>query len=193
MTHEEISLNTKQTFAAALKELMKKKPLNKITVKDLTEACEVNRKTFYYHFTDIYDLLKWMLEEEAINIVKQFDMLTDFRDAALFTLNYIEDNEYILNCVYDAMGRDELKNFLYSDFMPIVERTVSEYEAEMGLKLGEIYKYFICIFYSEAIVGVMLDWIRKDKKVDKETAVIYMDAVLFSSVPAALKAGESLC
>lgn len=192
MTHEEISLNTKQAFASALKELMKKKPLNKITVKDLTEACALNRKTFYYHFSDIYALLKWMLEEEAINIVNQFDMLTDFRDAALFVLNYIEANEYMLNCVYDSMGRDELKNFLYSDFMPIVQRTVDEYEKELALELDDIYKYFICVFYSEAIVGVMLDWIRKEKKVDKETAVIYMDAVLFSSVPAALKAGEKI-
>lgn len=90
---------------------MKQKPLNKITVKDLTEFCDVNRKTFFYHFSDVYDLLKWILDEEAVNIVKQFDLLTDFQDAAGFVLNYIEENAHILNCVYDSLGWDELKRF----------------------------------------------------------------------------------
>ena len=190
MTHEEISLNTKQAFASALKELMKKKPLNKITVKDLTEACAMNRKTFYYHFADIYDLLKWVLEEEAINVVKQFDMLTDFQDAALFVLDYVEKNSYMLNCVYDSLGRDELKRFLYNDFMPIVEKTVDEYEVELGLSLNPLYKHFVCVFYSEAIAGILISWLHDAKQTDNETAVRYTDALLFSSVPAALKAGK---
>ena len=58
MKHEVTSLNTKKALAAALKELMTKKPLSKITVSDIISVCGVNRKTFYYHFQDIYDLLK---------------------------------------------------------------------------------------------------------------------------------------
>ena len=57
MKHEEISLNTKKALAEALKLAMKKKPFQKITVSELIEACHVNRKTFYYHFEDIYALL----------------------------------------------------------------------------------------------------------------------------------------
>ena len=57
MKQEEISFNTKKKLSAILKEEMKHKPFEKITVSELIEKCEINRKTFYYHFNDIYDLL----------------------------------------------------------------------------------------------------------------------------------------
>ena len=190
MTHEEISQNTKQAFAAALKELMKQKPLNKITVKDLTEACDVNRKTFYYHFTDIYDLLKWILDEEAVNIVKQFDLIVDFRDAVSFVLGYVEKNTHLLNCVYDSIGRDELKRFFYADFIQIVKDTVDRYEKELGLCLKQLYKEFVSIFYAEAIAGVLVSWIRDPKPADNETGIDYIDRLIMSSVPAVLMAGD---
>lgn len=62
MKHSDISLHTKRALADALKRAMKQKPFQKITVSELVRACDVNRKTFYYHFDDIYMLLKWMFE-----------------------------------------------------------------------------------------------------------------------------------
>ena len=50
------------------KKAMEKKTLSKITVSELIAECNVNRKTFYYHFDDIYALLKWTLEEEKENL-----------------------------------------------------------------------------------------------------------------------------
>ena len=60
-----MSQMTKRALIASLKELMADKPLDKITVTDLTEHCGVNRMTFYYHFKDIYDLVEWACVEEA--------------------------------------------------------------------------------------------------------------------------------
>ena len=45
--------------------MLLEKPLNKITINDITEDCGVNRMTFYYHFKDIYDLVDWILAEDA--------------------------------------------------------------------------------------------------------------------------------
>ena len=47
---------TKQALANALKQLLQKKQIMKITINDITEACGISRMTFYYHFKDIYDL-----------------------------------------------------------------------------------------------------------------------------------------
>ena len=57
MTHEEISLRTKKVLCASLKNQMMHKTFSKITVTELIRDCNINRKTFYYHFQDIYDLL----------------------------------------------------------------------------------------------------------------------------------------
>ena len=99
MTHNEISLQTKKKLATSLKKFMMSKSLNKITVTDIIKDCGVNRKTFYYHFADIYDLLKWILEQEAVEVVKKFDLMVDYKEAILFVINYVEDNAHILACV----------------------------------------------------------------------------------------------
>ena len=64
MTNEELSLHTKKQLAEALKSAMLHKSFSKISVKDIVEVCGINRKTFYYHFQDIYDLLRWTLDLE---------------------------------------------------------------------------------------------------------------------------------
>ncbi|MEG1430525.1 MAG: TetR family transcriptional regulator, partial [Oscillospiraceae bacterium] len=60
-----MSQTTKKALAASLVRLLSEKPLDKITVVDIAEDCEVNRQTFYYHFQDIYDLVEWYFMSET--------------------------------------------------------------------------------------------------------------------------------
>ena len=56
---------TKQALEASLKHLLLQKPLDKITISDLTKDCGISRMAFYYHFKDIYDLVEWSCLEDA--------------------------------------------------------------------------------------------------------------------------------
>ena len=56
---------TKHALEQSLKHLLLQKPLNKITIADITEDCGISRMTFYYHFKDIYDLVEWACLEDA--------------------------------------------------------------------------------------------------------------------------------
>lgn len=58
MTNEEVFFQTKKALSDALKKLMSQKAFSKITVSEIIRMCNVNRKTFYYHFEDIQALLK---------------------------------------------------------------------------------------------------------------------------------------
>ena len=60
-----MSNTTKQGLEASIKRMMLKKPLDKITIRDITEDCGVGRMAFYYHFKDIYDLVEWSCVEDA--------------------------------------------------------------------------------------------------------------------------------
>ena len=51
---------TKIAIAYAFKDLLSEKPINKITINDITDKCNINRQTFYYHFQDIRDLVEWI-------------------------------------------------------------------------------------------------------------------------------------
>lgn len=186
MTHEETSMRTKKALCQSLKELMKHKPFSKITVSELIRNCNVNRKTFYYHFEDIYDLLKWMLEQEAVEVIKQFDLLNDYQDAFLFVIDYVEQNSFFLNCIYDSVGRDELKRFFYHDFIGIVDTIIRNTEQKLSLVIDSDFRHFLCNFYTEGIVGITIDLFQHPDLYDKEKLISYYSVIIGSSIPAVL-------
>mgnify|MGYP000261370630 CR=1 FL=1 len=63
-----------------------KSPLNKITINDITEDCGVNRMTFYYHFKDIYDLVDWIMVEDARQAMEGRKDIDDWDKAFLDVL-----------------------------------------------------------------------------------------------------------
>jgi len=68
---------TKVMLKKALIELMQENPISKISVKLLCEKADINRSTFYAHYTDQYDLLK-QLEREIINEFEKYLSEEDF-------------------------------------------------------------------------------------------------------------------
>lgn len=56
---------TKIALGESLKKLVLTKRLEKITINDLTSDCGISRMAFYYHFKDIYDLVKSVVEEKC--------------------------------------------------------------------------------------------------------------------------------
>lgn len=187
MKHEITSLNTKKALAASLKKFMNKKPLSKITVSEIVNDCKVNRKTFYYHFADIYDLLKWMLEEEAIEVVKNFDLIVDYEEAMMFVIDYVNENQHILSCAYDSMGREEMKRFFYADLIGVMRTVIDGAEKEVGIAISEDYKDFVCNFYTEAISGMLIDWFNDKTVRDKEKTIQYLSTIFLSSLSEVIK------
>lgn len=55
---------TKMALANSLKTLMQEKSFCKISINDICIGCNMNRKSFYYHFKDKYDLLNWIFDTE---------------------------------------------------------------------------------------------------------------------------------
>jgi len=117
---------TKTMLSNALKTLMQEKPFNKITIRDLTETCGLQRQTFYYHFQDIYALLEWTYHEEVLSLVADYDSPSSWFDATLKVLYFIKDNDEICLNALQSMGRKQLYNFFYKDFFLIYTRMFKE-------------------------------------------------------------------
>lgn len=187
MTNERISLRTKQELAAALKRVMEKKPLAKITVSELAAACDVNRKTFYYHFQDIYDLLKWMLEQEAIGLVASFDLVVDTEDAIRFVMEYVDNNKHIINGAFDSMGYEAIKRFFYNDLFSVFYGAVSQAEEKLEVQLDPQFRDFLASFYTEASAGLLIEWTKNRVKQDREIVLRDLLAIYQTSIPAILR------
>lgn len=178
MKHSITTYNTKRTIAESLKGIMKTKPFSKITVSEIIADCGINRKTFYYHFDDIYALLKWIFDDEAINVVKHIDLLTNYEDAIRFAMDYIEKNDYIISCVYDSIGRDEMKRLFYTDFMSAVTSVINAAEQQMQSQIDSDFKEYVAKFYTEALSGMIIEWAKEKDKRDKEKTIKYLTTII---------------
>ena len=188
MTNEELSLKTKQSLAAALKHAMEKKKLSKITVSELITACNVNRKTFYYHFENIYALLKWMLEQETVEVVKNFDLIVNAEEAIRFVMDYVEQNKNMINSALDSVRYEEIKSFFYDDLFSVMYGVIEQGEENLKVKIDRQFKDFLAAFYTEASAGLLMEWAKNPMTREKETVLQNLLAIYKISLPAVLSA-----
>lgn len=186
MKHEITTLYTKKTLADSLKKFMKVKPLSKISVSEIIEDCGVNRKTFYYHFENIYALLKWILEEEAIEIVKSFDLLVAPEEAIAFVIDYVNENKHILCCAYDSMGREEMKRFFYADLHGLIQSIVQSVCVEKNIKVDREFEDILTAFYTEALAGMLIDYFKGKQEHNRDDLIRNIVFILKYSITGTL-------
>lgn len=153
------SLLTKRALANSLKQLMEKVSLNKITVQDIVDNCELNRQTFYYHFKDILDLLGWIYKTEAVDSIAEYKSYMTWKKGFLKIFLYISDNrEFCLNAL-NSLGRDHLDTFLYPISHELLMGVINEVARNMRVTEGD--KGFIVDFYVFAFMGLLIQWMRR--------------------------------
>ena len=191
MRQEEISLNTKQKLAESLKKAMQKKPFSKITVSELIRDCNINRNTFYYHFEDIYELLRWIFERETLQMLRHFDMPANHREAIAFVMDYIENNEYMVHCVLDTISREEMKHFMETELNNIILSIIEDVEKDAGKYLDKEYRTFLSGFYTEALISMMIEWVKNKNTLNREKVIDYLSSTIRISLLAIINQSDS--
>lgn len=171
MKHAEATYLTKKTLADTLKRAMESKPFSKITVSQIIADCGINRKTFYYHFADICDLLKWTLQQEAQELVRHFDLLIDGEEALAFMMDYVERNSYIIRCAQDPLASDLLKQFFVQNFWDMAKGIIDQAEVAAGVRLTPEYKDFLCRFFIDAVSSLLTEWVRNRSWHDRRAII----------------------
>ena len=164
-----MSQTTKRALEASFKKLLLEKPLNKITINDITEDCGVNRMTFYYHFKDIYDLVDWILAEDAAKAMEGRRGFGTWSEAYLDVLRQLQDNKTLVLNVYRSVGREQVEQYLYRLLDPIL-KDFADRECH-DITVQDADKQFVVDFYKYALVGMTLEWTRRDMKGDPKKMV----------------------
>ncbi|MCI9665152.1 MAG: TetR family transcriptional regulator [Lachnospiraceae bacterium] len=192
MKHADISLKTKRTLAGSLKKLVEQKSLSRITISELCRDCGLNRKTFYYHFDDIQSLLKWMLEQEAENVIKKQDLLTDYQALLALVIDYVDDNNDILNRMYDTTKQNSITNFFFPELRKAVKDMIEDLEKKTGCAVDEEFREFLGSFYTTSLSSLLIDRLQETCAYTKEELMDYIIFTLRSSLPAILKARSAV-
>lgn len=195
MAERVTSENTKRMFADALKRALKKKSLSQITVKELVLSCGVNHKTFYYHFRDIYDLVHWTLDREAVEILRGADLTGDYEEVIRYLLAYIRENSYMLNCLCNAIGKQQFTTFIRDDLADTVQRLVLEEANAMGVAKTHPYLPFLGDFLTGALTDMLIDYLTGDDDAQSESELVRYVVYTFRVSVQALLAGldDTVC
>lgn len=171
---------TKLALEASLKKLLLQKPLDKITINDLTTDCGISRMAFYYHFKDIYDLAEWVCVEDGTRALQGKKTYDTWQEGMLQVFEAVLENKpFILN-IYRCVSREKIENYLYKLTFKLIAYVVEEKCA--GSDLAKEDKAFIAEFYKYAFVGIMLDWIGNGMKGDHREIVRRMSITLYGNI-----------
>ncbi|WP_070120909.1 TetR/AcrR family transcriptional regulator [Bacillus marinisedimentorum] len=177
-------LITKKALAESLKKQMQTIPLAKITVNNIVKECELNRRTFYYYFNDIYDLLEWIYKTELKEVVGEDKTYVSWQKGLLEIFKYLYKNKKIVMNTYHSIDRDILENHLYNESFTIILGVVNEFAK--GLNVSEQDKRYVANFYKIALVGVIIDWIKNNMMEDTEEIVHNLDKIISGEIYRAL-------
>ena len=147
---------TKQALAFALKDLLKTTPLEKITVAQICETCGINRKSFYYHFKDKYDLVNWIYYTEFIARIQPNTYERPWSMIEAFCDYFFENREF-----YRKTLRMEGQNS-FSDYLRDLMTAIMTEELSGTFSEEPSIRPF-AEFYADAFVCALKRWLlQKD-------------------------------
>ena len=171
---------TKAALEESLKRLLLKKPLDKITITDITTDCGISRMAFYYHFKDIYDLVEWSCVEDGTKALQGKKTSESWTEGLTQIFEAVLENKPFIMNVYRNVDRERIENYLFKLTYDLIVGVVEE--KSKGLNITEEDKKFIADFYKYGFVGIMLEWIREGMKENIEDLVRMMDLTLHDTV-----------
>ena len=176
---------TKQALIASFKKLLETEPFDKITISDITNDCGLSRQTFYYHFRDIFDMIRWIYNSESRNEIGDRGGYGTWQDKIRELFDYTLNNKSLILGTFNSKCRNDLVGY----YMDVSIRKISDIvEMKSDGDIAEKDKKFIASVYAYAFVGIMVDWISDGMKESSEEMVDRVYKIVMSNFDRTLAA-----
>ncbi|GEM01644.1 probable dihydroxyacetone kinase regulator [Halolactibacillus halophilus] len=158
------SIITQKMIAQALKELMKLKPFQKISVSDIMKQCDMRRQTFYYHFQDKYELLAWIYQSDTKEQIADF---LDYErwDTILYQLfRYFYDHQTFYKNALSITEQNDFGDYLFHELHGLftyVIKALSHHTSRDQLD-------YQAKFFAHGFVGMTKDWLTSGCTISPE-------------------------
>ncbi len=156
--------DTKKLIFDTFIEQLEKKPFDKITVKDIVESCGINRNTFYYYYSDIYDLLEEVFTKELKVITEQHKNGGSWLEAFIKVANTAYRHKKIINNICSSRSYDYFESYMYKSCKHIMIDFIQYTSSGMAVPDEDVE--FIASFYEYAFFGIISEWFRTGMRED---------------------------
>lgn len=129
---------TKMALATSLKACMQEKPLDKISIGEICSRCDLNRKSFYYHFKDKYELVNWIYDTEINRQIQSEVKTRKSGELAQKICTYIYENrKFYLNAL-QVSGPHSFHDYFCRQIEPMVTRTLGLQQGDVTISAEEL-------------------------------------------------------
>lgn len=149
---------TKLAIADAFEKLLNDNPIDKITVKMITDSVGCSRKTFYYYFSDIYELTRYICDQHAQEFMTIASGVEGVRDAFLSLVAYL--NEYrpvILNMIH-GNGKQEMQRFFWRTTQCFTSHFIALFSGGRNVTDQDLEP--VIHMYEYMLNGMLVDWLE---------------------------------
>lgn len=165
---------TKYKFADAIKELMRHRELDKISVKDIVEKSGLTRQTFYRHFQDKYALVNWYFEILVRDSFEEMKEKKNLRDALVKKFRFIESERYFFRAAFSSKDFNSLLEY---DYQYILHFYTDVIEKKTGCSLDEEVR-FLLEMYCRGSISMTSNWTSKEiQETPEEMAELLVEAL----------------
>lgn len=172
----------------SFKDLLNKQSIDKVTVKEICKQCGVNRQTFYYYFTDIMDVFKFVIFDELSVEIAQNRTFETWEGGFLATMNYLKKNSKIILHVYNSSYQAEAYTYFTNLSNKLLDDVVEECVDKMGVKLSDKDHIFIVNFYRRVFDGLMIDWVSEGMEEEPQIILRKLLVMIEGSIPRSVTA-----
>lgn len=156
--------STKELISSAFIKLVEEKPFDKITIKDIVTECNINRNTFYYYYSDVYDLLEEIFKKEMYFIVESHEKTGTWMEGFLRVANVARDHKKFIHNVCNSRSYDYFENYMFRACHHIIVEVVTASAEDRDVPKEDIE--FIATFYEHGLVGTISEWFKSGMKTD---------------------------
>lgn len=155
---------TKRVIRESFLQLLNEKALGKITVKDITDRCGINRNTFYYHYQDIPALVEEICAMQVSRIVQEHPTISSIEECLDAAMKFMLENKRAVMHIYNSDNR----NTYVASLWRVCEYTVTSYvDTVLGeSQLSETDRAIIIRYHKCECFGLILDWLSTGMKED---------------------------
>lgn len=162
---------TKKAIIESFLRIAAKKPLDKITVRDIVDDCGINRNTFYYYFQDIYAVLEEICRNGVEKVPRGLplpDMMkTTFEVLSGYALLYPR----VMRQVAINVGVEGSERYFGEAFDAL-------FTESMVLAAGEgNFPPELPSFLRHAFLGIFIEWMRQEKRMPPEKAAAALEEI----------------
>lgn len=157
--------STKREIVLMLGQFLQTRRLDEITVKDLTEACGISRQAFYYHFSDLYEVVKWgvawELEQMSDLVAKEpgDGEKSDWERILELVEDRMLPNRAVVLNVYRAFERSYVHYHLMASARPFMMEEIGK--QAVNFRVTESQKEFVADWASMSLVDIFLGWLDR--------------------------------